>query len=146
MDIKPKQIMDSDLSSKTNFQSLTYGSVSWGKIINIIKEYLEESPESMYSLVIGTDSQEKLEQSTGKKYIHLVTAIVVYRHGYGGKYFWSKKKINNVHSLREKVYAETSASLEFAAEFVPVLQKSLNGKMPNYRLEIHVDVGEHGET
>ena len=38
------------------------------------------------------------------------------------------------------------SSLEFASEFVPLLKKNLNGKMPDYNLEIHIDVGEHGDT
>lgn len=37
-------------------------------------------------------------------------------------------------------------SLNFASIFVPLFKKSLNGHSPNYNLEIHVDVGEHGDT
>src|SRR3989338_1511923 len=52
----------------------------------------------------------------------------------------------NIHSLREKIYSETLESLNFALVFVPLFKKSLNGSAPVYNLEIHVDVGEHGET
>ena len=48
--------------------------------------------------------------------------------------------------MREKIYKETFTSLNFATIFVPLFQKHLNGASPNYNLEIHVDVGEHGET
>ncbi|EKD86242.1 MAG: hypothetical protein ACD_37C00395G0001 [uncultured bacterium] len=37
-------------------------------------------------------------------------------------------------------------SLDFAAGFVPLLKKKLNGDSPSYNLEIHIDVGEHGDT
>ena len=128
------------------FQSTTHGELDMQEVINCIKLFLEEDPNREYSIVIGTDSQEKTNTDNGKKIVNLITAIVVYRKGYGGKYFW-KKKINfNIHSLREKIYAETFTSLEFATNFVPILKKSLNGQSPNYNLEIHVDVGEHGQT
>ena len=54
--------------------------------------------------------------------------------------------MSNIHTLREKIYAETLESLNFALFFVPLLRKSLNGDSPNYNLEIHIDVGEHGDT
>ena len=37
-------------------------------------------------------------------------------------------------------------SINFASTFVPLLKKTLNGEMPDYNLEIHIDVGEHGDT
>ena len=30
--------------------------------------------------------------------------------------------------------------------FVPILKDALNGKVLKYNLEIHVDIGEHGDT
>jgi len=110
-----------------------------------IRSFLEEDPKSAYSLVIGTDSHEK-ERSGNKKSINVVTAIVVHRKGYGGRYFWKRKTVSNIVTLRDKIYAETLESLDFAREFVPVLKKELNGSLPRYNLEIHVDVGERGET
>ena len=66
--------------------------------------------------------------------------------GFGGQYFWRRQTVKNIHNLREKIYTETLASLNFATIFVPLFRKHLNGKEPNYNLEIHVDVGEHGDT
>lgn len=128
------------------FNSTTYGILSLDEVVKKIKLFLEEYPQAQYSLVIGTDSHEKLDHKNGKKLINLITAVVVHRKGFGGKYFWQRKKTQEVRTLREKIYAETLASLDFATKFVPVLKKTLNGKSPNYNLEIHVDVGEHGET
>lgn len=130
-----------------SFQSLTYGNLNMEGVIDCIKAFLEEMPESSYSLVIGTDSHEKnAVKAANSKDINLVTAILVHRKGFGGRYFWRRKEMKNIHTLREKIYAETMMSLNFASTFVPLLKKSLNGKAPNYDLEIHIDVGEHGDT
>lgn len=133
------------------FNSATHGRVEVEDVIEIIKKFLEEVPESEYSLVIGTDSHEKKVADgprtyNGAKTINLVTAVLIHRKGFGGKYFWIRKEVPNIHTLRDKIYAETLASLNFATTFVPHLKKALNGKAPNYNLEIHVDVGEHGDT
>lgn len=127
------------------FQSITHGSVTLLQIIHLIKAFLEEDPHAEYALVIGTDSHEKMT-ADGKRNVNCITAIVVHRKGFGGKYFWQKLHPARVHTLREKIYAETLASLHLAERFVPLLKKTLNGDSPHYWLEIHVDVGEHGDT
>ncbi|MEX2012907.1 MAG: ribonuclease H-like YkuK family protein, partial [Candidatus Levyibacteriota bacterium] len=130
-----------------SFQSLTYGALKIDEVIFYIKAFLEEVPDATYSLIIGTDSHEKNGNQGNKgKDINLVTAILIHRKGFGGRYFWRRKGQSNIHSLREKIYAETMMSLNFASTFVPLFKKSLNGKAPNYDLEIHIDVGEHGDT
>lgn len=133
--------MDADL-----FQSTTHGEISLEQVLYLIKSFLEEYPNDDYSLVIGTDSQEKIDESGKSKTVNLITAVVVHRKGFGGKYFWIRKRKTGIYTLREKIYAETLASLDFATNFVPLLKKALNGSAPKYNLEIHVDVGEHGET
>ena len=131
--------MDDDLNS------LTHGEIKVLESIQLIKSFLEEKPADKYSLVIGTDSHEKTTNGDFKT-INLVTAVLVHRKGYGGKYFWRRRNISNIHNLREKIYAETLESLNFALFFVPLLRKELNGNSPFYNLEIHIDVGEHGDT
>ena len=116
------------------------------EVLEDIKKFLNDDPKASYSLVIGTDSHEKTGTNLLSRSIKLVTAIVVHIKGFGGRYFWKKKEAHNIHSLREKIYAETLESLDFARTFVPILKKTLNGTSPDYNLEIHVDVGQHGET
>lgn len=127
------------------FYSTTHGQLILKEVVILVKSFLEEKPNEQYSLVIGTDSQEKLAND-GEKIANLISAIVVHRKGFGGKYFWQKRKPLKVRTLREKIYAETLTSLELATVFVPLLRIALNGKSPKYFLEIHVDVGEHGDT
>jgi len=128
------------------FESITHGQLSSEEVLDTIRDFLEDEPEGEYSLVIGTDSHEKNGSNLNNRDISLVTAIVVHRRGFGGKYFWNKKTVSSIHSLREKIYAETLVSLDFAATFVPHLKKKLNGHSPTYNLEIHIDVGEHGDS
>lgn len=142
--VQNKLIGVKDASSEL-LNSLTHGEIKINESIELIKAFLEEKPSAEYSLVIGTDSHEK-ENNGDSKTINLVTAVLVHRRGYGGKYFWRRKNMSNIHTLREKIYAETLESLNFALFFVPLLRKSLNGDSPNYNLEIHIDVGEHGDT
>lgn len=123
------------------FHNPTLGELSFDKVIDEVKSYLEEEPEQSYSLVIGTDSQDK-----DRVGMDFVTAIVVRRIGFGGRYFWKREKKDNIHTLRNKIYTETMLSLNLATEFVPKLKYALNGKTPTYDLEIHIDVGERGET
>lgn len=127
-------------------ESLTHGRLTVEQALEMIKDFLEEFPNAQYSLVIGTDSHEKNGSTMTNRKINLVTAILIHRKGFGGKYFWNRKYAENIHSLREKIYAETIVSLDFAAGFVPLLKKKLNGQSPNYNLEIHIDVGEHGDS
>ncbi|MDO8621323.1 MAG: ribonuclease H-like YkuK family protein [Candidatus Levybacteria bacterium] len=135
-----------DKPSENLLQSFTHGVLETEEVIKIIKTFLEEEPNATYSLVIGTDSREKNGFGKTRTHINLVTAVLVHRQGFGGKYFWKSNEMSDIHSLREKIYAETMSSLTFATGFVPLLKKSLNGHSPRYNLEIHIDVGEHGDT
>lgn len=138
--------MESSLENNGFFQSTTHGRVAQAEMLTYIRKFLDEDPTAKYSLVIGTDSHEKIDEEKDYRSINLVTAVVVRRVGFGGKYFWKRKKLTNIHTLRDKIYAETMESLNFATYFVPLLKKALNGNSPNYDLEIHVDVGSHGES
>lgn len=137
--------MDTKDISGELLNSLTHGEIKIKESILFIKSFLEEKPAAEYSLVIGTDSHER-ENNGNSKTINLVTAVLVHRKGFGGKYFWRRKSVSGIHNLREKIYAETLESLNFALFFVPLLRKELNGNSPLYNLEIHIDVGEHGDT
>jgi predicted RNase H-related nuclease YkuK (DUF458 family) len=130
-----------DLKSLVFF-SHTHGETDVEKMINIIRDFIDESPSEIYKLVIGTDSHEKKcvdELKNATREISLVTAVVLHRKG-----FWLKQKPKEIHSLREKIKEETNASLLFALSFLPELEKTLNGQSP--KLEIHLDVGSRGET
>ncbi|MFH1187042.1 MAG: ribonuclease H-like YkuK family protein [Candidatus Levyibacteriota bacterium] len=139
-----------NISDTTNgfFYSQTYGKVNIYEMSQKIREFMESEINKEYCLVIGSDSQEKNGNLKIEKYVIIVTAVTIHRKGTGGIYFYKKKKLDNIkglrNNLRNKIYAETMSSLTFAEEFIPVLKENLNGHSP--KLEIHVDVGEYGES
>lgn len=125
------------------FISPTKGKRSSEVLIEDIAQYIEADPEQFYRLIIGSDSH--VHSHNGAKNLKLITAIVIHKIGFGGKYFWQAKILNNPRSIRDKIYAETFASLETARDFLPLINHRLNGN-GHYELEIHIDVGRVGET
>lgn len=127
---------------KDVFFSPTQGQLTLAEVIANIVTFIKEDSKALYSLAIGTDSHGT--QGISSK-IGFVTALVIHRKGKGGRYFWQESKISNIATLRDKIYAETLLSVNFAQQFIPRLKMAMtNGE--KYELEIHLDVGEKGET
>lgn len=124
-------------SQKTN--------LAFAEVVNLVKSFLEEDEAASYKLTIGSDSENKIN-SKNEKILELITAVVIYKKGHGGRYFWTRKHIKNTRTLRDKIYQEVFQSIETAKYLVPELKARLNGKRAYYDLEIHIDVGEKGET
>jgi len=125
-----------------DFVSPTKGPMSTEQVINQISEFVHEEPGSFYRLVIGTDSQT--HSVSGKPETDFVTAVIVHRQGKGARYFWRKLRQARRPVLRDKIYSETSISLETAEKMVPELRKAVSPA--KYDLEIHIDVGSLGPT
>lgn len=125
------------------FISPTYGKRKSEELVEDIARFIESDNQANYHLIIGSDSH--IHGSNGQSDLKLVTAIVIHKVGHGGKYFWQSKHLAKPHSIRDKIYTETYASLETAQSFLPKINKRLNGHA-NYALEIHIDVGRVGET
>jgi len=127
---------------KLYFHSPSLGRQSLSQVAQQIASFIKEEPGYYYRLVIGSDSQDYRSVADG--YLNLVAAIVIYRQGRGGRYFWHKEKRAHSRSLREKIYKETLLSLSVAKKLLPLLRQRLNGD--EYDLEIHIDVGDVGST
>jgi len=125
------------------FISPTYGKRKSLELIEDVARFIETDPKANFRLIIGSDSH--VHGANGKSNLKLVTAIVIHKVGHGGKYFWQSKHLAKPHSIRDKIYTETYASLETAQSFLPKINKRLNNHA-NYALEIHIDVGRVGET
>lgn len=102
-----------------------------------IRLYIEEEPEANYKIVVGSDSE------TSNKYTLFVTALIVHRVGKGARFYYRKLKNKPIKDLSTKIYKETELSLN--------LIDSLNNKgianlLTNWPLEIHIDIGQQGET
>jgi len=130
------------MRSKDTFISPTNGEMPIDEMVDRLVSFMRQEKDNFYSLVIGTDS--KSGKPNIKDKIGFVTAIVIYRKGKGGCYFWQRNKIDKIGSLRDKIYTETLLSIKMAEKLVPQFTKRLNGE--RYKLEIHIDVGDAGPT
>ena len=124
------------------FTSPSKGKLTLSEVVGEITAYLAEEPDRQYRLVIGTDSHN----STSDHRADFVTAVVIHRIGRGGRYFWAKKRKENMFTLRDRIYTETLLSLDLAQKLVPELKAYLKPGNGGYELEIHIDVGEVGPT
>lgn len=101
--------------------------------------FLKSKPNAEYKVIIGTDSL-----CLPSKDADFVTAIVVYRVGNGGRYFWRRFELGKFHTLRDRILQEVLFSIETAKEILEELGK--DAVLPNWSFEIHADIGEHGST
>lgn len=118
------------------FISPTKGKLSMDAVYNDIMQFISDNPSARYKLIIGTDSMSKEETS-------FVTAIIIHQVGKGARYYYRKKKQRKITSLRQRIFYETSLSLEVASKLTKKLAE--NG-FEELDVEIHLDIGPVGET
>lgn len=119
------------------FMSPSVGKLSIQQLSSQIEAYMLEDPNAKYKVVIGTDSQTAEQQTL------FVTALIIHRVGHGAKLFYRKLKSKPVTDLRTQIYKETQLSLEL----MDVLKESsLLDLVADWPLEIHLDIGQQGET
>lgn len=118
------------------FISPSKGLLSLEQVCDSIVSYIKEEPNYKYKLIIGTDSYQREE-------VCFVTAIIVHRIGKGGVYYYRKKKEQIRYGLKKRIFMETSISLEIADKFQNYFTDQ---KIKFTSLEIHVDIGNCGET
>lgn len=121
------------------FRSPTKGELDLTEVAKEIVAYIKNEPEKDYQLIIGTDSE-------GNGKVEFVTAIVIYRKGKGGRYFWKRFSKEKILHLREKIYEEVNSSLEVGQDLLEKLKKYWQKESLKSALEIHIDVGENGPT
>ncbi len=119
-----------------DFFSPTHGKLAFDEMFQRLVGYIEEERDQQYHLIIGSDSL-LAEETT------FVTAIVIHRVGHGGRYFYRKQRNRKIESLRQRILFETALSLEAASLITAELARNGHSKLP---VEIHLDVGEKGET
>src|SRR3989344_5477623 len=114
------------------------GRLGFDEVIEEVLHYVAKDGQAKYRVFIGSDS---LSYDTR---VNIVSTIVVYKVGNGGRDFWHRFQRDGLHNLRAKIHAEVECSLELAQKVLGALR----GKISNLpeTLEIHVDVGENGST
>jgi uncharacterized protein len=118
------------------FISPTKGRLSFEQVFRDIVEYIHADSKFKYKLIVGTDSQLREE-------VCYVTAIIILRAGKGGRFYYVKEREKNKLGLKQRIFYETSKSLSVAAKLAEKL--TVNG-LTDLDIEIHLDVGEQGET
>lgn len=101
-----------------------------------IMGYITGLPTSSYKVIIGSDSQVKQETC-------FITAVIVHRLGKGARYYYRKKIQRKIKSLRQKIFYETALSLEVGGLIARYFAEC---GLDDLQVEIHIDVGKHGET
>jgi predicted RNase H-related nuclease YkuK (DUF458 family) len=129
-----------------DFNSPSGKKFSLFEVAREIVNFIQEDEKKIYKITIGTDS-EVLEDNTAD----FVTAIVVHRKGNGGRYFWRRQVLGNFYNLHDRILKEVVLSLEVGIEILKQLKILLENNwqkenLPQWIFEIHVDVGENGET
>ncbi|MDA8064607.1 MAG: ribonuclease H-like YkuK family protein [Thermaerobacter sp.] len=118
-----------------NFISPTRGEMSLNTMFQDILAFVAADPEAGYKLIIGSDSHTRDD-------LCFVTAVVIHRVGKGARYYYQRHHQRRMYSLRQRIYHEASRSLEVASRLAELL--SANGSDLN--VEIHLDIGQSGET
>lgn len=108
------------------------------QVVQAISDFINLDSKREYKIIVGTDSEKRPDDKAD-----FVTAIVVHRVGNGGRYFWRYLESGNIHTLRDRMWREVLFSLEVSKELVILLK---NAGLEKCAFEVHVDVGENGET
>ncbi|MEA4883395.1 MAG: ribonuclease H-like YkuK family protein [Clostridia bacterium] len=119
-----------------HFTSPSKGRLSFEEAFADIIRFVQDEPDAVYKLIIGTDSQVGEETC-------FVSAIVIHRVGRGARYYYSREYERVGRSLRQRIFYEASKSLELASQVASCLAENGHADL---NVEIHLDVGENGKT
>lgn len=118
------------------FNSPTYGKMNFEEMFSRLIAFIEQAPDNKHNIIVGTDSAPG-------EIINYITAIVVHRVGQGGCYFYSRMREHKQRGLNQRIFYEVALSLEMASKISEKLSENGWADLP---LEIHLDVGDKGET
>lgn len=118
------------------FHSPTKGAMTYDDLVEDVLTYVAQEPHAQYKLIVGTDSHTRTD-------LCFVSAIIVHRLGKGARYYYRRRHQGRIKNLRQKIFYETAISLTLAEKLAQSLAAS---GARGLNVEIHLDVGEHGET
>jgi uncharacterized protein len=118
------------------FHSPTRGPLTYDRLVSDLLDYVAQEPQAQYKLIVGTDSHTRTD-------LCFVTAIIVHRLGKGARYYYRRRHQPRIRSLRQKIFYETAISLTLAEKLA---ESMVRCGASGLNVEIHLDVGEHGET
>jgi len=118
------------------FHSPTKGALTFDQLVEDLLAFMAEEPDGSYRLIVGSDSHTRTD-------LCFVTAIIVHRKGKGARYYYRKRRQSRIRSLRQRIFYEAAMSLSTAERLAQSLESS---GAKGLNVEIHLDIGEHGET
>jgi hypothetical protein len=123
------------------FHSPNKGKMDLAEIAKDVFSYINEQSKNRYKIIVGTDS-------AGVSRPDFITAIIVYRVGRGGRYFWRKTPAERPYpDIKTRVFHEVTLSLSTSQELLGAIQDLVErGGKIKYDFQIHIDVGEQGQT
>lgn len=130
------------------FRNSMHRDLSLDRVYEMLISFLRQAPHNEYRLSIGTDSQ------VGSAETVFVTAIHLHKIGRGATGFVTSQIIPRpIRSLGEKIFYETSKTLELASWFTDERMDKLvecilttMGRPGDIHFEFHLDVGTVGPT
>ena len=97
------------MDNKKKFYSPNGKAFSYEELLKEVLFYIKSDTKEKYKVIIGTDSANHGTTD-------FVSAIVVYRLGHGGRFFWRRVNQKKIDSLRQRIYQEVMMSLKLAEE------------------------------
>ncbi|MBI5344069.1 MAG: ribonuclease H-like YkuK family protein [Deltaproteobacteria bacterium] len=125
-----------DDSRAHEFISPSFGRVSFDAMFAKLVEYINEDASQRYNIIIGTDSFLSTDTV-------FVSAVIIHKVGHGGRYFYKKDRRKKMKNMRQRIFYETTMSIELASVIRAKLNENGFKKLP---VEIHLDVGNNGDT
>lgn len=127
------------------FYSPTYGKLDFAEVINIIEKRILASPQSGYTLAVGTDSQNH------SRYTKYVTVILLHERGKGGIYFANSFTTPRESVILERMAGEADASIKVAQEVVASIEDHFAAGIfdiseIDLHFEVHMDYGPNGKS
>lgn len=134
--VADKTSLPVDSGPARDFISPTLGRLSFDEMFEKVIEFVKEDAGQKYNLIIGTDSFLNSETL-------FVSAVIIHRVGHGGRYFYVKNHRKKMESMRQRIFYEATMSIELAS----VVSEKLNQNgLKKLSIEIHLDVGDNGDT
>ncbi len=132
---------------KGKFYNPTKGMLYFEEVMSEIINYMSESANESYSIVVGCDSSSEEKP-------HFPIAIVVLKEGRGGRFFLKKTDYsilsrNKFLSWKERILEETFLSCQLAVMLRKELKRAIekNDFKLDYEFDyIHADVSKNGIT
>ena len=115
------------------------------EMIRLIAEYIAEDKDKKYDITVGTDSQNHASTK-------MVEVVAVHRVGHGGIFFYRTEYLQKITSLKQKIYKETSRSIENATGLVDGIGDILIDEHEvliddlDINFSVHCDIGHYGKT